>query len=383
MGTDTVKPAFQFERRGCVIVLAALILLAAAWQGRLIERACGRHVDGIVADIRNDGPNESSLGTLTRNYYEGLFESSRGDDDAARGLIWSCLRPPPAPRDNCGTIVDIGATRPTDDLLEYEFVPHYNGTHKGARLRINQWGMRGPDNAMEKPTGVFRIAWVGGSNDMGTGVEDDDSYVRVIERRLNAELSPRTGLRYEILNFSAGGYFLVQRTWLAVTRTERFRPDLVIVVSTLHDRGYSVHARLARRVKRKQDLGFDFLRRFAAELKLKPSHAIGRLERRWGRVKNEIIRNCFAELRGFSQRSGIDVVVLALRLDAMKRDPWLLWIADEAERQGLGCLRVMDCYDRQAQYDTYLEAGDFHPSRTAHRLIADEAFGELSRYLEQ
>jgi hypothetical protein len=72
---------------------------------------------------------------------------------------------------------------------------------------------------------------------MGSGVEDDETYENRLEDRLNRELGGPAGRRFEVLNFSQGGYTPIQKLAMLETRALDFRPDLVLYAATSHEIG--------------------------------------------------------------------------------------------------------------------------------------------------
>lgn len=60
--------------------------------------------------------------------------------------------------------------------LTFEFDQHYDQ---------NEFGFRGPNRALDKPDGVFRILVLGDSYTYGLGVANDETYCRVLENLLN------------------------------------------------------------------------------------------------------------------------------------------------------------------------------------------------------
>ena len=73
----------------------------------------------------------------------------------------------------------------TADLRSVELVPGFEGRFKGAPFRTNRWGMRDREYTREKPPGTFRIAVLGSSVTMGSGVGDGETFESLAERALN------------------------------------------------------------------------------------------------------------------------------------------------------------------------------------------------------
>jgi hypothetical protein len=71
--------------------------------------------------------------------------------------------------------------------------------------RINSLGMRDHEYPAEKPPGTFRLLMLGDSMTEGFSVELKDSFVKRLERRLNAS-PPRAGLRYEAANLGVASF---------------------------------------------------------------------------------------------------------------------------------------------------------------------------------
>jgi lysophospholipase L1-like esterase len=102
----------------------------------------------------------------------------------------------------------------------------------GTAAHSNGRGYRGPEVAIPKPPGVFRIILLGGSTTHGWGVDDGQS----IDACLRAELQRRyPGRAFEVVNLGFDGYDSYQDR-------ERFRvdgvplaPDAVIVNSGIND----------------------------------------------------------------------------------------------------------------------------------------------------
>ena len=128
----------------------------------------------------------------------------------------------------------VRAHRPPPQLetLRELTTPNVHGIHNGAFYRTNSHGFRGPEYAIPKPAGVFRIVIAGDSVTMGTGVREEQAYAHLLEEDLNA----RGGApRYEVLNIGLNGLDIRQ----VLDRLELvgldFDPDLVIYGCTLND----------------------------------------------------------------------------------------------------------------------------------------------------
>ncbi len=75
----------------------------------------------------------------------------------------------------------------------------------GYYIRIDKHGHRGPGHAIKKPPGVFRIMGLGNSFTFGWGVNDDQTFMRILERRLR-----KAGHKVEVLNAGVPAWHVSQ-----------------------------------------------------------------------------------------------------------------------------------------------------------------------------
>lgn len=103
--------------------------------------------------------------------------------------------------------------------------------------RHNAHGCRGPDFAVPKPAGTFRIVCLGGSTTYETGVRAD---LEAYPARLEALLRSRGLAQVEIVNAGVPGYSSFESSLLLQLRVFEWQPDLVLYYDNTND----VHPRL-------------------------------------------------------------------------------------------------------------------------------------------
>jgi hypothetical protein len=112
--------------------------------------------------------------------------------------------------------------------LGWELVPGVSGYVKLASWRTNDAGLRDRSYPVEKPAGTFRVAVVGSSWSVGPGVEIEDMYHSLLERRL-AGGAPE---RCEFINFAVGAYGASQILASLELKALRYEPDLILFTTT-------------------------------------------------------------------------------------------------------------------------------------------------------
>jgi lysophospholipase L1-like esterase len=95
-------------------------------------------------------------------------------------------------------------------------------------IAINSDGLRDREYAVV-PTDAYRMIFLGDSLTFGWGVEQEDTFESLLERRLN-ELG-----RVEILNFGVGNYNTAQQVALFTRKGLKYRPDKVVVFYFIND----------------------------------------------------------------------------------------------------------------------------------------------------
>jgi lysophospholipase L1-like esterase len=116
--------------------------------------------------------------------------------------------------------------------LIYELRPSLNTTY-GRPVITNATGMRETrDFDLVAPPGTVRIVGIGDSGMFGFGLEQDQDYLSVLERRLAAR---HGGTAYEVLNFGVPGYNSQQEMEVLRARALPYRPNIVIVGWCVND----------------------------------------------------------------------------------------------------------------------------------------------------
>jgi lysophospholipase L1-like esterase len=113
-------------------------------------------------------------------------------------------------------------------------IAHVHRPGREARLmdvavRINSDGLRDDELPRER-SGARRLVFLGDSITFGWGVEKQDSFERVLERRLSEEVAPT-----EIVNFGTGNYNTTQAVQLFLEKGLAYAPDAVVLFYFIND----------------------------------------------------------------------------------------------------------------------------------------------------
>jgi hypothetical protein len=92
--------------------------------------------------------------------------------------------------------------RRTGGFLPYELLPSVHGRFKGVPLQTDQWGLHDKEDSLLPAPGTHRMAVLGASHAMGSGVVREQTFEAVLEDRLNRHTDGIPAKPYEILNFA-------------------------------------------------------------------------------------------------------------------------------------------------------------------------------------
>lgn len=118
-----------------------------------------------------------------------------------------------------------------DSILAYRFVPHaeYYFRKENPKVitgRINNFGWRDRDWTLEKPNGTTRIAVIGDSFVEAFQVEQESTFVKILERELSSQ---RGEGRIEVMNFGRSGFTQADELLVVQSDVVHFSPDIVVL----------------------------------------------------------------------------------------------------------------------------------------------------------
>jgi hypothetical protein len=335
------------------------------------------HLSGLVGDIRARASlNAADVERLRRGYYEDLGDITRFNSE-----LWNVMGGAPA-----DWYRGVNQDKPRTDVLRIEFGAPSTAIFRGATRTINSLGMRDREYSVVPPPNTFRIALLGSSHDMGSGVGDAETYENLVEDRLNAELGPVTGLTYEILNFSHGGYAPTNKVAMLEDRIMDFAPDLVIYSSTTQDLRWVFKANQLQHLAR-HGLIDQFPSIRAAMDRAGIAIDAEEIETNIGSVRAQLypyagdtLIALLERFRKFAQDGGAGSALLILEVpdDSPERSPDFEFLSEIGAAAGMPVVNLQGTFaaieDRRI---LWVAPWDAHPNSDAHQMIADLLFDQL------
>ena len=260
-------------------------------------------------------------------------------------------------------------TRRRSDVLEFDLIPGWSGSYGGAALSINRWGMRDRDRALEKTPGTFRIAVVGSSVVMGAGVEDHQTFARLVENQLNLEHG-RSGRRFEVLNFGMGKMSAIQRRALIQRRVVKFSPDLILYFAHQDERDAPLE-RMVTAIRNSVDLEDNCLTDLIRGLQIPPETAEVLIFAKVNEILDRVLSCTYGAIAEAGRPTGAPVAFVYLPMpsteDTAFQPDVLLSLA---RKSGLMTADLSTWAEGRAAGDVLISLRDHHPNSLGHELIA-------------
>lgn len=347
LAADDLRRALASLARPWLACVALLVLPLAYPASPLVQALRGvARIDSEIEMARADG------------YYEQLIrspEDRRGNRPAD---------PPPGfkPFSDSGLV---------DELRDYRrraLRPNLDARWNGTTFRTNDLGFRGPAISRGKPPGTFRVVVLGSSNTMGHGVDDEQTYARLLEGWLAGRVGP--GRRVEVINMAVSGDSPTQQLLRLQFDVPALDPDWILNDITALD--LSLEEQHLRWVLGKGvDVPLDFVREALGRSGVDPDDSPEEFHRKFRPYLKPTLDRTFEAWASGAKRIGVPFTVVILpRADSKTESPGLFRLyRDMSDRHALRYCDLSAAFDRLELDDYRIGPWDHHPNALGHRLI--------------
>lgn len=398
-----------FWRRSATRDIPLLLLIFAVglpW----VHAAIGGRPANILASLRSRDLNQRDEALRHKGYYEKL---NGGAGAQLASAAWAVnpsqdaqllqLIRPFERRRAAPTTEQL--TQKREDFMLSELRPSVQVVHNGHIVTTNSAGLRGGEYQRHKPAGTTRIALLGPSYIMGSGVADDDTIAARLEARLNRSVADG-GQRYEVLNFGVPGYSLLQQLFQLEDRVLAFNPDLVLItVGSRLDVSNFTMEHLTKVVSAGVAIPYPelqviieqsgiqetlaaglpvpgpSLRQLAQAVGIKARMPLAEGESRLRERIDDVINWTLDRIARVSRERGATPGLLALNVVVPQSDRSLPVAAQT--RGSYLIFNLLDVYDGRDLTSLRLSAADDHPNARACELIAERLYRDLMQQPEQ
>ena len=348
---------------GATIVLIYLVSIPFTYT------RIGAQAQGFITDLQLDRLNQPDANNLTRGYYENLLAVN-----GANSQLWQ-LYMQKEPKDVW--IQQTSAVRYTGDFMDMELRPNSSIIFRGKPFHVNSWGMRDRDYTLAKPANSYRIALLGPSYVMGSGVGDNETFENLLEDRMNREDAGKPYGKYQILNFAISSYTDAQQVEELEDKALQFRPDAVFLVQTSIDPEVMVRL-VAQKLFDHVDIPFPELEEFAAKAGADKAPSVEDATRRLMPYKFDLVAWSYNRIVQDAKSRGIVPVWIYLPDLGHPEDAQRLADLTRLARQaGFTTIDLSDVYRNQDTASLQVASWDAHPNARGHQLIAEKLYSAL------
>lgn len=362
------EPGPFWQRQDFQTVLVCGSLLAIAQPS--VTNLAGPKATEFAQSLRDTKLNARDASSQHRGYYEQLNVAGGG---VRGGELDAVNEARPA---DWVPLTETAVFREVETFLGGELVPGSSVDFKGATLSVNALGMRDQVYTRDKPAGTYRVVLLGPSDVMGAGVADSQTFEALVESRLNRELAPVNGTRYELLNFSVVSFSLLQQMQMLQERAMSFNPDMVVVAYHPISEARFAFQYLANRVRFGRDVPYPELRDIAERAGVRKGMEQPDAFRRLKPFGPELVQWSLARIASQAKARNTRLVLFVRDMPAEVSDT-LQPILDVAREMGYNVVDARDAYAGRDPNTLLLAQWDKHPNALGHRLMAGRLYDEL------
>jgi len=363
----TRKP-FSFWPSAVTVTAGSICLLAAPSVATWTIPAS----KGVIARLHGDVLNARDMAQQRRGYYEEL--------DVGGMDNWRLQGAEEPEGWNKGKKAFF---RERSDFLLRDILPSTSTVLGGVACTSNSLGMRDREYEKAKPANTYRIVLLGASNDMGTGVKNNQTYENLVEDTLNSRVPDARYSRYEILNLSVAADTILQRVLRLEEEGFEFQPDAAILSVTAVD-----ELVMASHIRKALILGIepsgdyrDVVQSVILRAGVNGKMPALMIERRLQPYVTELCRWSFQRFAQQCAQRGVRPIVIyrPLPADFSGMEP-----AARSKMLGLARAAGLEVVDMSPAFDSVTDRSslvlakwDDHTTALGHRLLADKLYEGL------
>jgi len=364
-GTQASRAPFRFWPSAIAVTAGAVCLLAVpSVATRMIPAS-----KGFIARLHSDVLNARDMAQQRRGYYEEL------DVGRTENWAWHGAEEPEG-----WSKGKMAFFRGRSDFLLRDIIPSTSTVLGGAPTTSNSLGLRDREYSKAKAANTYRIVLLGASNDMGTGVRNDQTYENLVEDNLNSRVPDARYSRYEVLNLAVAADSILQRVLRLEKEGFEYQPDAAILSVTAVDEQFvASHLRQALIQGVEPPPGYrEVVESVVRRAGVKGKMPAVMIERRLQPYYTELCRWSFQRFAQQCAQHGVHPLVIYRPAPADfsgQESAGRTKLIELARAAGLEVIDLSPAFDSVADRSKLILAKwDDHTTALGHRLLADKLY---------
>ncbi len=259
----------------------------------------------------------------------------------------------------------------SNTVLRQELMPSQSIEFNGTTISINKFGLRDKEYTLEKPINVNRVAILGASYEMGTGVNNNEVFESVAEEWLNKH----SGRKHELLNFGVPMYSVIQNAYVLEHKVIQFKPDMVLLFSHTGEEQRLTN-NVTRLIKEVFTFDADFINFMIEKAGIKKGMSALEIKYRLKPYMNDLFTNLYKRMVATCKANSIKPVWVFLPTtnEELKNNSRINNLRELAKAAGFETFSLRNVYSNYPKEQITVSNVDPHPNTLGHILIAGGVF---------
>jgi lysophospholipase L1-like esterase len=262
---------------------------------------------------------------------------------------------------------------PNHYQIFYGFAVKLNATI----IKINSDGFRDVEYTIEKPNNTIRIIVLGDSITFGWGVNLSDTYVKILEKKLN-ELN--TTLNFQVMNLGVSGYNTLEEIEFLKQKGMKYNPDIIIIGYVAGDLENNTKIKTGEFPKKANEIVSKYYSNLTEKEKeilrgLFSSQLLREdMNKNFDIYLEKFVLIPLSELVAY-QKHGKPKIIIVFLTDITKKEKER--IKELGKRHGFCIIDVTENLKKYNFESIILHKNDHHYNELGHRIIADTILEKL------
>ncbi len=371
---DSIQKLIQQKPSQTVYLTLPAIAILILISNINVQSILPKQISNFIQTISKDSPNLIDKKNAETGYYDRLIE---GDEEVSVGI--GSKRFIKQLQKNPYTL----AYYNTNNLLNRRMKSNLNIQGLDHNFLSNQFGIRDKPYSKNKNDSVFRMALLGGSYEMGSGVSNNQNFEYLTEEKLNKNFPDSNYKSIEIWNFAAGGYYIIEHLELLNTEVFKYKPNAVIYFAHSDERNKMIKD-ISNILKRNVPIKYKFLTDIIEHAGVKPGMGENQIKQLLNPYIDCILQWSYAEMASICKRNNSKIIwVCLLTTEETTNENEYSAMFKFAKQAGCITLDLKNVYKNIPRSSIQISEINTHPNVLGHQLIANDFYQEILKHKQE
>lgn len=259
--------------------------------------------------------------------------------------------------------------------LNYELKANVNTLYKLKPFQTNTMGLRDKEYQLKKADSSYRIAVIGDSFTMGTGVSNEEMYHTIAEKKLNSLSKDKN---FELINFGVGGYNLQEYTAVLKEKVLKYEPNELLIGFCAYNDHYIAgvdYSAVEFKVVEQRNLFWNSYLKTFIKTKIKSKKDVSGVQYTVDNLN--YINQKLQEIAKLCLNNNIKISLIYLALNDKEKEVNQIKIL--TEENGMNFINAATVFKNTPLKEVILNELDPHPNNKANIIYADLLFNAFNK----